>query len=135
MQAQNINQQRILEINVISAEDLRIDGRSIKKNAIAYVRSDPSNVGSTKIDKEGGSFPVWDDKFDLKLPMHARNLVVQVLCDKKLIGSATIPTSDFIGDYTPSSYLHFLCYRLRDQRGVCNGIINLSVRVKELCSM
>ncbi|XP_021842109.1 BON1-associated protein 2-like [Spinacia oleracea] len=131
MHPQNFNQPRTLEINVISAENLTIHDRPIKKNAIAYVQTDPSNVVSTKIDKEGGSFPIWNENFDLKLPMHVRNMVVQVSSNGVLIGSATIPVSDFIGDYTPVSYLHFLSYRLRDQRGIGNGIVNLSVRVKD----
>lgn len=36
---------------------------------------------------------------------------------------------DFIGDYTPEKYMHFLSYRLRDAQGQKNGIVNVSVRV------
>ncbi|KAK9724579.1 hypothetical protein RND81_05G084000 [Saponaria officinalis] len=126
------SQQRMLEINVISAEDLRINGRPIKNNAIAHVRlNNDTEVASTRVDKNGGSYPLWNDKIDLKFPCNAKEIIVQVCCDNNLIGQTIIPAKDIIEDYIPSSYLHLLSYRLRDRQSRRNGIINLSIRVRD----
>ncbi|KAJ6679621.1 INGRESSION PROTEIN FIC1 [Salix purpurea] len=77
---------RTVEVTVLSAENLRLDRKSVKKNT--YVVGD------------------------------------------RVIGTASLPVSDILGDYTPESHLHFLSYRLRDARGERNGIINVSARVK-----
>ncbi|CAN4111731.1 unnamed protein product [Withania somnifera] len=129
---------RLLEITVISGENL-VDNRKqpVNKKAFVNIKADPSstcNVQTTKMDKEGGGFPNWNEKLILDLPMHAHNLTVEVQCKTssgiKTIGIAKVPTSDFIGGFLPEDYLHFLSYRLRNNKGDKNGIINLSVRVK-----
>ncbi|XP_010255486.1 PREDICTED: BON1-associated protein 2 [Nelumbo nucifera] len=122
-----------LEINVISAEDLRLRHRSIKKNAFVVVRTDSHNYRSTRVDTEGGSYPYWNEKLNLALPNSAKFITVEVQCKTasgraRSVGTASIPVSDFIGDYTPAYYLHFLSYRLREQNGERNGIVNLSIR-------
>ncbi|XP_010040910.2 BON1-associated protein 1 [Eucalyptus grandis] len=129
---------RSLEVTIISGEDLRINDRPIKNNAFVTVKADsccsPSSQDSTKPDAQGESYPYWDGKLRVELPAGSRYIVVEV-CRRsfstgdKLVGTAWIPVSDFIGDYTPENYLHFLSYRLRDAKGLRNGIINISVRV------
>ncbi|XP_062090260.1 BON1-associated protein 2-like [Humulus lupulus] len=124
-----------IEITVLSGENLRIDRRSIKKNAFVVVRSNSRNVSrTTEIDTEGGSNPNWNEKLVLDLPVHAAALTVEVHCKtvmgNRLVGTASVPISDFSGGYVPESHLHFLSYRLRDQKGERNGIINLSVKTK-----
>ncbi|XP_038708452.1 BON1-associated protein 2-like [Tripterygium wilfordii] len=127
---------RSLEITVLSAENLQKDGKSIKKNTFAVVKIDPFNCHSTKIDKEGGSYPSWNDKLVMELPMHERFVTLEVHCknsnnSSRIIGTARMPISDISGEYyTPLDYLHFLSYRLRDDKGERNGIINVSVRAK-----
>ncbi|KAL2511393.1 BON1-associated protein 2 [Abeliophyllum distichum] len=125
---------RTLEITVISGEDLRVNRRKLgKKNAFVTVQTGSSRT--TKIDTDGGSYPVWNEKLVMELPMHARFITVDVQCKaysggNKLIGTARIPVSDFSGGYLPDNYLSILSYRLRDVNGEKNGIINLSVKVK-----
>ncbi|XP_062090261.1 BON1-associated protein 2-like [Humulus lupulus] len=124
-----------IEITVLSGENLRIDLKSIKKNAFVVVRSNSRNVfRKTEIDTEGGSNPNWNEKLVLDLPVHAAALTVEVHCrtaiGNRLVGMASVPISDISGGYVPESYLHFLSYRLRDQKGERNGIINLSVKTK-----
>ncbi|XP_038709836.1 BON1-associated protein 2-like [Tripterygium wilfordii] len=127
---------RSLEITVLSAENLRKDGKSIKKNTFAVVKIDPFNCHSTKIDTEGGSYPSWNDKLLVELPMHERFVTLEVHKkssnnNSRIIGTARMPVSDIFGEYyTPLDYLHFLSYRLRDKKGERNGIINVSVRAK-----
>ncbi|XVF73258.1 hypothetical protein PTKIN_Ptkin12aG0187200 [Pterospermum kingtungense] len=99
---------RTLEITVLSGEDLRVDNKSVKKKAFVTVSIDPFNYRTTKMDGEGGSYP------------------------RGTISSYCENNSDrFIGGYSPETCLQFLSYRLRDPKGLKNGIINVSVRVKE----
>ncbi|KAL5565556.1 hypothetical protein UlMin_028720 [Ulmus minor] len=127
---------RTIEVTVLSAENLRMDRKSIKKNAFVIIRTDGNNYRTTQIDAAGGSFPRWNEKFILDLPVQAGNLTVEVHCKTALgyraIGTAIVPVSDFIGGYVPEGFLHFLSYRLRDHKGERNGIVNISVRTKVL---
>ncbi|XP_022759535.1 BON1-associated protein 2 [Durio zibethinus] len=126
---------RTLEITVLSGEDLRIDNKSVKKNAYVIVSIDTFSYKATKIDAEGGSSPSWNDKLVMDMPMQTRFITLQVKCKvsggDKTVGYARIPVTDFIGGYSPETCLQFLSYRLRDPKGLKNGIINVSVRVKE----
>ncbi|XP_059650977.1 BON1-associated protein 2-like [Cornus florida] len=124
---------RAIEITVISGEGLRTDRkRSVKKNAFVVVRTDSGKAQMSRLDTEGGSYPVWNEKLAVDMPVHARFVTVEVQCrtgsGDKLVGAARIPATDFVGGYTPDNYLHFLSYRLRDGNGERNGIINLSVK-------
>lgn len=125
---------RTIEINVISAENLQLRGKPIKTASFVTVRSDllkndPVTV-TTKIDRDGGGFPHWNEKLVVDLPAHAAFVVVEVRTKSKIVGTARVPVADFTAGYLPESHLQFLSYRLRDERGERNGIVNLSVRVK-----
>ncbi|KAJ4952712.1 hypothetical protein NE237_029544 [Protea cynaroides] len=123
-----------LEITILSAESLRLDGRSVKKNTFVIVTSDSNNQRSTSMDKDGGSYPSWNEKLEpLPLPNSVNLITVEVQCKKssgfRTVGTCKIPVSDLMADYTPAHYLHFLSYRLRDRNGERNGIINFSIRM------
>ncbi|KAJ4827394.1 hypothetical protein Tsubulata_038691 [Turnera subulata] len=124
---------RSLEITVLSAENLCINGKPVKKNAFAVVKVDPLNLRSTKADYERGGNPSWNEKLKIDMPMHARFLTLEVKCRigsvDRVIGTANLPISDLVADYTPENLLHFLSYRLKDPKGEKNGIINVSARV------
>ncbi|KAL5565550.1 hypothetical protein UlMin_028714 [Ulmus minor] len=125
---------RTIEITVLSAENLRLNRKLIKKNAFVVVRTDRYNFRTTEIDAEGGSYPKWKEKLVLEIPVQARSMTVEVHCKTsfgyRVIGTAIVPVSDFVGGYLPDNYLHFLSYRLRDYKGERNGIVNISVRMK-----
>lgn len=120
-----------IEVTVISAEGLLENRRKpVKKNAFVVVKSDTRNPMSTGVDSEGGSYPSWNQKLEMELHAHVRFITVEAHSGNKVIGSANIPVTDFLGGYLPENYLSFLSYRLRDANGEKNGIINLSVKVK-----
>ncbi|GMN61273.1 hypothetical protein TIFTF001_030358 [Ficus carica] len=126
---------RTVEMTVLSGEDLRLASKSRKSNAFVIVRYGVNNFRTTETDGgEGGSYPKWNEKLVLDLPPHAEAVTLEVHCKTafgdKIVGTASVPLSDFAGSYMPDSYLHFLSYRLRDSRGQRNGIINISVRMK-----
>ncbi|KAF6154501.1 hypothetical protein GIB67_028393 [Kingdonia uniflora] len=124
-----------LEITVLSAEDLRLSKRSIKKNSFVTIRTTPQTFKSTCMDAVNGSYPIWDEKFELSLPDSVTYITVEVQCRSgagvmTLIGAAKVPVSDFMNALMPVGYLHFLSYRLRDRDEERNGIINLSIKAK-----
>lgn len=125
-----------LEITIISCEGLRINRqKSVKKNTFVTVQTDSQNVNRTQLDIKGGSYPAWNEKLYVQLPMHVHYLSIDVQCKvsstaNKFIGRAKIPVSEFTGAYFPENYLHILSYRLRDENGERNGIINFSIRMK-----
>lgn len=126
---------RTLEVTVISGENLRTNRKPVKKNAFVVIQTDSANkVCTTKMDADGGSYPSWNEKVVVDVPMHARFITVEVQCKtsggNKTVGVARVPISDFVGGHVPQSYLHFLSYRLRDYKGERNGIINISVKAK-----
>ena len=127
---------RSIEITVLSAENLQANHKPFKKNSFVTIRHD-AGVSYGKVyqtaetDCEGGG-PKWNQKIMMEVPSQARNLIVEVQCKNgaRTIGAAMIPVTDFTGGWVPEGYLHFLSYRLRDERGVRNGIVNISVRMK-----
>ncbi|KAL5727609.1 hypothetical protein ACHQM5_000788 [Ranunculus cassubicifolius] len=122
------------QITILSAEDLRINGRPVKKNTFVTIETDANSSQCTTTAINGGSNPSWNEKLDFSLPLHVKSMRLVVKCKKgpseRTIGSVSIPFSDFFEDYVPANCLHFLSYRLRDQEGDRNGIVNISIRVK-----
>ncbi|KAJ1432323.1 C2 domain [Sesbania bispinosa] len=56
---------QLLELNVISAQDLAPVGRSMRTYAVAWI--DPDRKLSTRVDSEGGTNPTWNDKFVFRI--------------------------------------------------------------------
>ncbi|KAE9592365.1 putative C2 domain-containing protein [Lupinus albus] len=52
---------QLLELNVISAQDLALVGRSMRTYAVAWI--DPERKLSTRVDSNGHNNPTWNDKF------------------------------------------------------------------------
>ncbi|KAG8391780.1 hypothetical protein BUALT_Bualt01G0222600 [Buddleja alternifolia] len=120
---------RVIEVPVISAEGLLLNhGQSVKNNAFIILESNhPFTSRSTAMDREGGSYPSWNEKFVMELPVGAHFISAEAHSGDMFIGKVMIPVSDFID--LPENYLSFLSYRLKDVKGKKNGIFNLSVKV------
>nr|ACU16067.1 unknown [Glycine max] len=125
-------------MTILSAENLQMNRKPIRGSTFATVQSDASSddtSAATKVDLEGGSYPSWNEKVVMDVPLHARFITVEVKCKTSSSGSNSVdvaqtPVSDFIGGYMPENQLHFLSYRLWDGKVRRNGVINISVRVK-----
>ncbi|KAG7639839.1 BON1-associated protein 2 [Arabidopsis thaliana] len=128
---------RSLEIEVISAEGLKVDRKPLKKKTYSVVRIDEKSWAS-KVDELGGSYPIWKDRFDMEMPISAsvRFISIEVYYRTsgsgrdKNVGYAKIPVTDFMGGFAPQGHLNFLSYRLRDEYGDKCGIVNVSIMVK-----
>ncbi|WJX92745.1 hypothetical protein P8452_74346 [Trifolium repens] len=127
---------RTIEITILSAENLQENKKALKGNTFVTVECDGSNdgVSTTKLDSEGGSYPTWNEKLVIDVPLHARFVTIEVKYKTRgsssSVGMARIPVSDFIGGYVHENQLQFLSYRLWDSRVRRNGVVNISVRVK-----
>ena len=118
----------IIEITILSAENLSMKGKPVRKNTYVVVQAQSS---TTKF------YPSWNEKFSVELSMHeARFITLEVQCKTWLgvrsVGAAQVAVSDFFGGFvgSESCWLQFLSYRLWDRKGQRNGIINFSLRVK-----
>ncbi|XP_020114732.1 BON1-associated protein 2-like [Ananas comosus] len=125
----------LLEIIIISAEDLRVGrhSRPVEKDAFVTVRTGPHDAAATAPDRDGGSCPTWNERLLVGLPSSARSIRVEVGCRKQHggtvpvpVAAAAVPVAEF--SHGPAGYLHLLSYRLRDGEGRRNGIVNFSVR-------
>ncbi|KAF8027000.1 hypothetical protein BT93_E0045 [Corymbia citriodora subsp. variegata] len=126
---------RALEITLISAENIRLNKKPVK-NAVVAVRVESGHECSTKPAPDRGTNPQWNENLVVDLPPHAGFVTLEVKCRSssgsyKLVGGATVPVSDLDRDFgTPTGYVHFLSYRLRDSNGVrTDGIINISAKM------
>ncbi|KAL9677095.1 hypothetical protein QQ045_005322 [Rhodiola kirilowii] len=126
---------RILDITLISCENLTCPytRKPIKKNALGIIKLPHINeVRSTTLDKENGSYPHWNEKFRVEIPISARWFDVEIRHGTKnnVLGIAKVPVSDFVNCIVPAGYLNCLSYRLRGRNGeFVSGIVNMSVRV------
>jgi hypothetical protein len=122
-----------LEITIISAEDLRRGQHHLGRGAFVTIRSGLAIVSTTSTDDAHG-YPLWNERLHIRENSHSGWIQVDV--SKRRHGDPTsnpvhvagvkVPLSDF--SYGPVGYEHFLSYRLRDQEGRGNGIVNLCVR-------
>ncbi|XP_010557577.1 PREDICTED: uncharacterized protein LOC104826528 [Tarenaya hassleriana] len=60
---------QILELNIISAQDLAPVARYMKTYAVAWL--DPQHKLTTRVDNTGGTNPTWNDKFVFRLDKEA----------------------------------------------------------------
>ncbi|KAK7292604.1 hypothetical protein RJT34_15457 [Clitoria ternatea] len=128
---------RTLDLTVLSAEDLRVNGKPANKNIFVAVRAESLTTHTTAMKDNGGGrsgFHSWSEKFSVELGAYARSITFEVKCKTAMgvvkdIGVARIALSDFLGGLVPDNCLQFLSYRLRDSNGLRNGIVNFSVRV------
>jgi len=125
-----------IEITILSAENLQENNKGIKGNTFVTVQCDGSNneLSTTKLDSEGGSYPTWNEKLVIEVPLHARFITIEVKyktrSSSNSVGMARIPVSNFLGGYVHENQLQFLSYRLWDNRVRRNGVVNISVKVK-----
>ncbi|CAN8286229.1 unnamed protein product [Cochlearia groenlandica] len=126
-----------LEIELISAEGLKINRKPVKRKTFCIVR-----IGSkswiSKPDQIGDNYPVWREKIEMEMALNENItfIIIEVLYKTtngvdKNIGVAKIPVIDFMGGFAPpKGFLNFLSYRLRDEYGDKSGILNVSITVK-----
>ncbi|KAJ9546046.1 hypothetical protein OSB04_025753 [Centaurea solstitialis] len=123
-----------LEINLISAQDLSLSGRSMKTYAMAWLH--PNRKLSTLVDTKGNSNPTWNEKLMFKIDdeflfSESSSLTVEIYnvswFRDVIIGSVNVLIDDLI---TPSHKNHragsrFVTLQVRRPSGPPQGILNM----------
>ncbi|ESQ37704.1 hypothetical protein EUTSA_v10029351mg, partial [Eutrema salsugineum] len=129
---------RKLEISAISAEGLVDGGKPMKKKAFVDFEIAGNRAVRTSVDEVGGDYPTWKEKLETEFwspeKKEERFMYVRVYCQisdnkDKHVGTARVPVKDFTGEYAPEGFMQCLSYRLWDDLGKRNGIVNFSARI------
>ncbi|GLJ55932.1 hypothetical protein SUGI_1200740 [Cryptomeria japonica] len=127
-----------LEVTIISADGLknvRKLGGTMRTYAVVCSNDNVNSSASTRINKDDGCNPVWNEKLQLRISsgLHACSLNIQIYCNtsfgKRVVGRSKVPLSDITLGYGAPNGLHYLSYRLRTKNGKRSGTIDLSLRI------
>ncbi|KAJ4876787.1 Calcium-dependent lipid-binding (CaLB domain) family protein [Raphanus sativus] len=122
---------QILEMNIISAQELAPVARCMKTYAIAWI--DPERKLTTRVDNTGGTSPTWNDKFVFRLDEEALYdgtsiVVIEIYALHwfKDIHVGTVQTliSDLVD---PSSGMRFVTLEVLRASGRPHGLLNIAV--------
>ncbi|PPD74378.1 hypothetical protein GOBAR_DD28704 [Gossypium barbadense] len=121
---------RLLEINLISAQDLFSASNNMKTYAVVWVRQE--NKCTTKVDQSGGTDPTWNEKFVFKVDKDDAVISVEVYAaawDKDAtIGYVNVPLNDIFD--SPSAVTRTLALPISRPSGRSQGILNMEVSHK-----
>ncbi|KAF8118957.1 hypothetical protein N665_0001s0017 [Sinapis alba] len=122
---------QILELNIISAQELAPVARCMKTYATAWI--DPECKLTTRVDNTGGTSPTWNDKFVFRLDEEAiydatTIVVIEIYALHwfKDIHVGTVQTliSDLVD---PSSAMRFVTLEVLRASGRPHGLLNIAV--------
>ncbi|GAB4835470.1 hypothetical protein Ancab_000379 [Ancistrocladus abbreviatus] len=127
---------KLLEINVISAQDLATIARSMHTYAIAWIN--PARKLTTRIDPKGHNNPTWNDKFVFRVDsefLNSETAVVMIEIYSQawlrdvIVGSVRVLVSSLV-PYQKSS-TRFVALQIRRPSGRPQGILNVGVSVHD----
>ncbi|XP_010488836.1 PREDICTED: uncharacterized protein LOC104766620 [Camelina sativa] len=122
---------QILELNIISAQELAPVARCMKTYAIAWI--DPERKLTTRVDNTGGTSPTWNDKFVFRLDEEALYdatsiVVIEIYAlhwFKDIhVGTVQALISDLV---SPSSAMRFVTLEVLRASGRPHGLLNIAV--------
>ncbi|KAL2330405.1 hypothetical protein Fmac_017986 [Flemingia macrophylla] len=131
-----------MEITIMSAENLCMNGRRIRKDAyvVAHTQSCTKLFTTRTVTQEqergsnsnsNNNNPSWNEKF--MVSDGAKWVTLEVQCKTwfgvRSVGAARVAVDDFLGGFAAADRVQFLSYRLWDEKGRRNGVINFLVRV------
>ena len=127
---------QLLEVNVISAQDLAMVSRNMKTYAIAWVN--PGRKLSTRVDSKNGSNPSWNDKFVFRvdesfLRSDTAAVMIEIYAVKWFrdvrVGSVRVLVGNLLppATRTQNSGMRFIALQVRRPSGRPQGIINIGV--------
>ncbi|KAF4355189.1 protein SRC2 [Cannabis sativa] len=134
-------EQRLLEINVISARDLNDVNIMTKMDVYVVVSlSGDSQQTKTNVHRGSGTNPTWN--FPVKFTINDssadsaaqhRNLVFTLFCDRALgdkeIGQVNVPVKELLDSAATSSSTQFVSYQVRKPSGKPKGELHFSYKL------
>lgn len=128
---------QLLEINVISAQDLAPVSKLVRTYAVCWVH--PERKLTTKVDQSGHNNPQWNEKFvfrvdDAFLESETSSIMIEIYAAAWLrdvqIGSVRVLMSNlFPSNNSNSSKMRFVALQVRRPSGRPQGILNLGVQL------
>ncbi|KAF8091653.1 hypothetical protein N665_0439s0019 [Sinapis alba] len=93
---------KTLEIDIRSAEGLKVNRRLIKKKKTFAVVKIGEKLRKSDLDDSGGSNPMWNFKLEMPMKGSVQFISIEVFyrtcCGRhKKIGEARVPATDFTG--------------------------------------
>ncbi|XP_050221344.1 uncharacterized protein LOC126671606 [Mercurialis annua] len=128
---------QLLEINVISAQDLAPVSKSMRTYAVVWVH--PERKLTTRIDQNGHTNPQWNEKFvfrvdDTFLNSETSSIMIEIYAAAWLrdvqIGSVRVLISNlFPSPANNNSKMRFVALQIRRPSGRPQGILNMGVQL------
>ncbi|CAK8563228.1 unnamed protein product [Lathyrus sativus] len=128
---------QLLEINVISAQDLSQVSKSIKAYAVAWLN--PDRKLTTQIDPNGHNNPTWNEKFVFRidedyLQAEDSTVMIEIYASSWLrdilIGTVGVHLNSLIPRSTNrKSKIRFVALQVRRPSGRPQGILNIGVNL------
>ncbi|KAK7278212.1 hypothetical protein RJT34_23237 [Clitoria ternatea] len=129
---------QLLEINVISAQDLAPVAKSIKAYAVAWV--DPDRKLTTQIDPDGHDNPTWNEKFVFRVDDDFLNaddstIMIEIYTSAwlrdVLIGTVGVLVNNLLPRSTTrrTNKIRFVALQIRRPSGRPQGILNIGVNL------
>ncbi|KAK7269158.1 hypothetical protein RIF29_21874 [Crotalaria pallida] len=132
---------QLLEINLISAQDLAPICKSIKAYAVAWVH--PERKLTTQIDPDGHNNPTWNEKFVFRVDDEFLNaedsaIMIEIYASAwlrdVLIGTVGVLMSNLLPPATransrKASKVRFVALQVRKPSGRPEGILNIGVNL------
>ncbi|MCO5593370.1 hypothetical protein L7F22_047382 [Adiantum nelumboides] len=129
---------RMLELSILSAEDLK-DVRHLARmqtRAVAWI--DPNDKFTTQTDEVGGPNPVWNDKFILNVPEGHNSLTIEILSESllgsRIVGTVMIPLESETGEKASPDQLKYLTCDVFQPNGQVHGKLYIAYRLREVTS-
>ncbi|XP_015875518.1 uncharacterized protein LOC107412287 [Ziziphus jujuba] len=128
---------QLLEINMISAQDLSAVSKSMRTFAVAWLN--PNRKLTTRVDQNGHKSPTWNEKFVFRvdtqfLDDENSTLTIEIYESAWLrdimIGSVTVMISDLVPAAIRSqrnSKMRYVALQIRRPSGRPKGILNVGV--------
>jgi len=136
--------ERTLEINVISARDLKDVNYISKMDVYAVVsisgddsKRKPKQKTKTPVDRAGGKNPTWNFPIKFTIPQtplaeNRLNLVFNLKCERALgdkdVGEVNVPVKELMDSAGDGKSMKFVSYQVRKPSGKPKGEVSFSFK-------
>ncbi|KAL1211596.1 Protein SRC2 [Cardamine amara subsp. amara] len=136
----------VLEINLISAQDLASVSRNMKTYSVAWINTDPMRKLTTRVDQNNRANPIWNEKFvfrvnDKILDVDASAIVIEIYAaawaKDALVGTVNVLLSDLFAPWSGfgdgndggggNNNMRLVTLQIRRPSGRLHGFLRLGV--------